>query len=121
MHPIPDKARSAKVESGFASDRALKIWRRMISSPNRSHFGGSRARSNPTQRSFMADISKMEVAESSNRLLNSAEPADCPVLLRRPPERMAALDLMGWHRPAQRPARRTRAAGRDKISIRPAG
>jgi hypothetical protein len=31
-------ARSAKVESGFASDRALILFWRMILSPNRSHF-----------------------------------------------------------------------------------
>src|SRR6266700_329163 len=37
-------ARSAKVGSGFASDRALILLKeRMISSPNRLHFGGSGA------------------------------------------------------------------------------
>jgi len=35
------RARSAKVEAGFASDRALILNRRMILSPNRIHFGGS--------------------------------------------------------------------------------
>src|SRR5260370_41876709 len=37
-------ARSAKVGSGFASDRALILLKeRMIFSPNRLHFGGSGA------------------------------------------------------------------------------
>jgi hypothetical protein len=36
-----DRARSAKVGTGVASDRALKINDRMIVSPNRSAFGGS--------------------------------------------------------------------------------
>src|SRR5882672_7847009 len=36
------RARSAKVEAGFAPDRAhLLLRKRMILSPNRSHFGGS--------------------------------------------------------------------------------
>ena len=36
-----NRARSAKVGTGVASDRALKIKDRMILSPNRSAFGGS--------------------------------------------------------------------------------
>src|SRR5258706_12524829 len=36
-----DRARSAKVGTGFASERALSINERMILSPNRSAFGGS--------------------------------------------------------------------------------
>src|SRR6266550_439684 len=36
-----DRARSAKLGTGFASDRALDIKGRMILSPNRSAFGGS--------------------------------------------------------------------------------
>src|SRR6266404_9498372 len=53
--------------------------------------------------------------------LNSAAPADCPVLLRRRSERRETPELTAWHRRAQRPARRRRAPGRDKTSIRPAG
>ena len=34
------RARSAKVETGFASDRAPNISERIIFSPNRQHFGG---------------------------------------------------------------------------------
>src|SRR6266436_3141054 len=55
------------------------------------------------------------------RTLNSAGPADCPVLLRRRSERRAMQDLMAWHRRARRSARRKRAPGRDKTSNRPAG
>src|SRR5712691_1543395 len=36
-----DRARSAKLGAGFASDRAPSIKGRMILSPNRSAFGGS--------------------------------------------------------------------------------
>jgi hypothetical protein len=36
----PASARSAKVKSGFASDRALLNKERIVLSPNRAHFGG---------------------------------------------------------------------------------
>ena len=37
----PPEARSAKVATGFASDRASNLEERTIRSPNRLHFGGS--------------------------------------------------------------------------------
>src|SRR5258708_33701081 len=39
------------------------------------------------------------------RTLNSAGPADCPVLLRRRLERRATQDLVAWHRRARQAAR----------------
>src|SRR5260221_124447 len=54
-------ARSAKVEAGFAPDRALILLKkRMILSPNRSHFGGSCAARTNTLASLRGSIERIE-------------------------------------------------------------
>src|SRR5258708_13557590 len=54
-------ARSAKVEAGFAPDRALTCLRkRMILSPNRSHFGGSCAARTNTLATLRGSIERIE-------------------------------------------------------------
>src|SRR5712664_1110534 len=55
------RARSAKVETGFAPDRALLLLRkRMILSPNRSHFGGSCAARTSTLATLRGSIEHIE-------------------------------------------------------------
>src|SRR5712691_11296303 len=55
------RARSAKVETGFAPDRALLLLRkRMILSPNRSHFGGSCAARASTLATLRGSIEHIE-------------------------------------------------------------
>src|SRR6266404_3003403 len=55
------RARSAKVEAGFAPDRALLLLRkRMILSPNRSHFGGSCAARTSTLATLRGSIEHIE-------------------------------------------------------------
>src|SRR5882757_377463 len=55
------RARSAKVEAGFAPDRALICLRkRMILSPNRSHFGGSCAARTNTLATLRGSIERIE-------------------------------------------------------------
>jgi protein ImuA len=55
------RARSAKVEAGFAPDRALILLKkRMILSPNRSHFGGSCAARTNTLASLRGSIERIE-------------------------------------------------------------
>src|SRR5258706_15452160 len=55
------------------------------------------------------------------RTLNSAGPADCPVLLRRRSERRATQDLMAWHRRARESSRRKRGPCSGRESHPPAG
>src|SRR5882724_6674000 len=55
------RARSAKVEAGFAPDRAhLLLRKRMILSPNRSHFGGSCAARTSTLATLRGSIEHIE-------------------------------------------------------------
>src|SRR6266403_1787861 len=55
------RARSAKVEAGFAPDRAhLLLRKRMILSPNRSHFGGPCAARTSTLATLRGSIEHIE-------------------------------------------------------------
>src|ERR1700738_43375 len=65
QHPLRKRrmarARSAKVEGGFAPDHALILLKkRMILSPNRSHFGGSCAGRTNTLATLRGSIERIE-------------------------------------------------------------